>query len=88
MPLTTADLDAVQSRAYKANSQYAIHFWVAPTRTGTALINLVRSMKLQLDRIENDTDQLAISRELVDVLDTNLSALAKAQQGNDGTQGA
>lgn len=78
MPLTTADLDAVQARAYKANSEYAIAFWVAPTGTGTAIRNLLAEMKLQLDRIEDDTDGAAATQALLEEIDRNVEEM-KAQ---------
>lgn len=80
MPLTTADLDAVQARAYKANSDYAVAFWVAPTGTGTAIRNLLAEMKLQLDRIEDDTDQMEASRALLAEIDKNVDLLAAEAQ--------
>lgn len=76
MPLTETDLDAVEARAYKANSRYAIDFWIASSGTGTAIRNLLKEMKLQLDRIEDDTDGMATSRQLVAALDANVEALA------------
>lgn len=76
MALTGDDLDKVEARAFKANSDYAIAFWIAPTGTGTAIRNLLREMKLQLDRIEDDTDGLATSRQLVADLDANVERLA------------
>lgn len=75
MPLTTADLDAVQARAYKANSDYAIAFWVNPSGTGTAIRNLLAEMKLQLDRIEDDTDGAAATQALLEEIDANVEAL-------------
>jgi hypothetical protein len=80
MPLTTADLDAVQARAYKANSDYAVAFWVAPTGTGTAIRKLLSEMKLQLDRIEDDTDQMAATQALLAEIDKNVDMLAAEAQ--------
>lgn len=83
MPLTTADLDAVQARAYKANSDYAVAFWVSPNGTGTAIRNLLAAMKVQLDRIEDDVDGAAATQALLEKLDANVEALrAEAQADN------
>lgn len=75
MPLTTADLDAVQARAYKANSDYAVAFWVSPNGTGTAIRNLLSAMKLQLDRIEDDVDGAAATQALLEEIDANVELL-------------
>lgn len=77
MPLTSADLDAVYDKAYAADKQYGRDFWVAPTGTGTAALALLRDIKLQLDRIEDDTDRLAASKALVAKLDANMQTLAQ-----------
>lgn len=81
MPLTTADLDAVQARAYKANSDYAVAFWVSPNGTGTAIRNLLAAMKVQLDRIEDDVDGAAATQALLEKLDANVEALRAEAQG-------
>lgn len=73
MPYTEAQLRAMMQAE---EEEYAVRFWVSPTGTGTALINLVKEMKLQLDRIEDDTDQATASRQLVAKLDENVSTLA------------
>ena len=75
MPLTTADLDAVQARAYKANSDYAIAFWVSEKGTGTAIRNLLAAMKQQLDRIEDDTDGAAATAALLEKIDASVETL-------------
>lgn len=77
MALTGDDLNKIYDKAYAANAQYARDFWVAPTGTGTALLALTREMKLQLDRIEDDTDALQASRALVAKLDANVQTMAQ-----------
>lgn len=77
MPLTPADLEGVYDKAYAANKQYGRDFWVAPTGTGTAALALLREIKIQLDRIEDDTDALQASKALVAKLDANMQTLAQ-----------
>lgn len=85
MPLTDTDLDNVEARAMKANKAYGILFWVTPGGTGKALIDLVKDMKLQLDRIEDDTDQMQASRSLVAALDSSFEAMKSDAIGQDAT---
>jgi hypothetical protein len=85
MAWTEAQLRAMMQAE---NEEYAIRFWIAPTGTGTALRNLIADMKLQLDRIEADTDRAAAAgltldadgmlprtRELMTALDSSVADL-------------
>lgn len=68
----------VYNQALAANRQYGRDFWTAPTGTGTAALALLREIKIQLDRIEDDTDSLQASQALVAKLDANMETLKAA----------
>lgn len=75
---TMADIRDTES--YRANVQYGLDFWIAPTGTGKALIDLVKKISLQCDRIEDDTDDgLALKADVAaarDLLNRNMQLLA------------
>jgi len=77
---TMAELTETQvyNQALAANRQYGRDFWTAPTGTGTAALALLREIKIQLDRIEDDTDSLQASQALVAKLDANMETLKAA----------
>lgn len=73
MPLTTADLDAIEARAYKgamrANREYGIALWVADGGTGKEhIIDVLADHTLRLARIEDDTDD-GLAAQATDVQD-------------------
>lgn len=72
--------DIRDTESYRANAQYGIDFWIAPTGTGKALIDLVKKISLQCDRIEDDTDDgLALKADVAaarDLLDRNIQKMA------------
>lgn len=87
---TTMAFDATEIAQMRAATQaeteeFAIRFWVHPSGTGTALINLVKKISLQCDRIEDDTDDgLALKADIAQVrqmLESNVSALAALHPG-------
>lgn len=80
---TIAEIEAASYRgALKADKEYGLLFWGAPTGTGTAMLNLLDKISLQLDRIEDDTDDgtgaVAANAPLVAQLRTNLELMKAA----------
>lgn len=76
MAFDTTEVNQIRAACQAENEEYAIRFWIEPTGTGTGIRNLLAEMKLQLDRIEDDTDSLATSRQLLAALDENVNLLA------------
>lgn len=75
MAWTEAQLRAMMQAE---NEEYAIRFWVASGGTGKALIDLVKKVSLQCDRIEDDTDRAPETLELHKALEDSVSNLAAA----------
>lgn len=77
--------DIRDTESYRANAQYGVDFWIAPTGTGKALIDLVKKISLQCDRIEDDTDDgLALKADVAaarDLLDRNIQKMAAQADG-------
>ena len=73
--LTPADHTAIRADVQAENEEYAVRFWVAPGGTGTAIRALLVEMKLQLDRIEDDTDGAAVTQALIEQIDKNVAEL-------------
>jgi hypothetical protein len=76
MAFDATEVNQIRAACQAENEEYAIRFWIDPTGTGTGIRNLLAEMKLQLDRIEDDTDSLATSRQLLAALDENVNLLA------------
>lgn len=76
MAFDTTEINQIRAACQAENEEYAIRFWIDSTGTGTGIRNLLTEMKLQLDRIEDDTDGLATSRQLLATLDDNVNLLA------------
>jgi hypothetical protein len=76
MAFDSTEINQIRAAVQAENEEYAIRFWIDPTGTGTGIRNLLAEMKLQLDRIEDDTDSMQTSRQLLAALDENVNALA------------
>jgi hypothetical protein len=76
MAFDNTEINQIRAAVQAENEEYAIRFWIEPTGTGTAIRNLLSEMKLQLDRIEDDTDSLQTSRQLLAAMDENVNLLA------------